>query len=83
MRLYTVYDRVAEQAGPVYCAVNDGVALRMYRALLQEERVADQDAYWLYALGDYDMSSMVIVPMTPPSRVELPDAQLHLMKEAE
>lgn len=83
MRLYTVYDRVAEQAGPVYCAVNDGVALRMYRALLQQERVADKDAYWLYALGDYDTSSMVIVPITPASRVELPDVQMTLLKEAE
>lgn len=83
MRLYTVYDRVAEQAGPVYCAVNDGVALRMYRALLQGEHVVDPDVYWLYALGDYDVSSMVIVPISPPARVELPESQLTLLKEAE
>ena len=45
-RLYSIYDKVAEDYGPVYEAVNDAVAVRAYVRLMQQQG-AD--------MGDYDL----------------------------
>jgi len=76
-RLYTIYDRVAEEMGPVMMAPNDGVAMRGYRAALQQVCPSDSDAYWLYYIGDVDTATMVITPVGP-SRIEIMDRQLML-----
>lgn len=77
MRLYTVYDRVAQESAPVACCVNDGVALRQYRAALQQVSPTDQDAYQLYCIGTMDMGTMEIIPCVP-SLVEVPDLQMSI-----
>ena len=82
MRLYTVYDRVAECAGPIMMAANDGVALRMFRGVLQQVAPVDSDSYWLYYIGDYTEDDMVIVPVKP-SRIVFPDMQLKFKEVAE
>lgn len=81
MRLYTVYDRVAECGGPVCMAANDGVALRMYRGVLQQVAPVDVDSYWLYYIGDYDDKEMMIIPVEP-TRIVMPDTQISLVEEA-
>ena len=40
--LYAIYDRVAEEAGPCFIAVNDGVAVRYYRQLIEKNGVVSQ-----------------------------------------
>lgn len=60
MMLYTVYDRVAEEAGPCFLAVNDGVAVRQYRRLVEESQVVTQEEYQLFRVGSYDSKSMEI-----------------------
>ena len=40
-----IYDRVAEEAGPCFIAVNDGVAVRYYRQLIEKNGVVAQDEY--------------------------------------
>jgi hypothetical protein len=51
--LYTVYDKVAEEAGPVFQAKNDGVALRNFQGILQSQHL-NPDDYKLIYLADYD-----------------------------
>jgi len=58
MGLYTVYDRVAEEAGPCFLAINDGVAVRSYRQLIQSSGVVAEDEYVLYRIGSYDSKRM-------------------------
>ena len=75
MGLYTVYDRVAEEAGPCFLAVNDAVAIRQYRQLLKDSQVVTDDEYHLFRLGSYDYKSMQISAQAPvrvlvPSLVE-------------
>lgn len=65
MSLYTVYDRVAEEAGPCFLAVNDGVAMRNFRALLAQSQVVAEDEYQLYKLGSYDSKTMQIQAHAP------------------
>ena len=36
MNLYVIYDRVAQESGPVFEAKNDGIAVRQMRNLLSE-----------------------------------------------
>lgn len=61
LRVYTVFDRVAEEAGPLYCAVNDAVAARMYRHLIAETGSADPKDFYLLYVGDYDTKEVQIV----------------------
>lgn len=71
MGLYTVYDRVAEEAGPCFLAVNDGVAVRAYRNLVKQEGVVSEDEYILYRVGSYESKSME-VRGEEPVRVVVP-----------
>lgn len=54
LRVYAVFDRVAEEAGPLFCAVNDAVAVRMYRHLIAGTVSADPKDFYLLWIGEYD-----------------------------
>lgn len=59
--LYTIFDRVAEEAGPVFEAVNDGVAMRNFRNLLKDVPAYQHGDYRIYRLGSFDHSNMDIM----------------------
>lgn len=59
MGLYTIYDRVAEQCGPVFQAVNDGIASRNFCQLIDEKASYPED-YDLIYLGSIDLKTMLI-----------------------
>ena len=67
--LYVIYDRVAEDAGPVFDCVNDGVAFRQFRALMQNVSAQDADAYQLIKLGSVDPVSLKITPFDIPEDI--------------
>jgi len=53
MCLFVVYDRIAEESGPVFEAVNTGVAIRNYRAILSRANNYPEE-YQLLQVGTYD-----------------------------
>lgn len=55
-RLYSVYDSVAEEYGPIFQAKNDDVALRNVIQMFTEMNVsiASLESYHLYHVGDFD-----------------------------
>ena len=55
--LYTIWDRVAEEAGPIICAKNDAVAVRNFRNYTKDVR---EDEYRLYRVGEYDNEKVMI-----------------------
>jgi len=57
--LYTVHDKVAMQSGPVFEAVNDGVAVRQFRTLMRD--VHDERDYALLRVGMMDHETNIIV----------------------
>lgn len=59
-RLYAVFDKVAEEAGPVFTAVNDGIAIRQFRNLSRDIPPYDKESYVLLYLGNYDSSKVKI-----------------------
>lgn len=58
MSLYTIFDVVAGEAGPVFTAKNDEVAGRSVRATMPKE--VDPADFRLYCIGDFDTESMEI-----------------------
>lgn len=62
--VYTVYDKTAEEAGPPFVAVNNGVAIREYRNMGIPEALKDE--YSLHLIGYYDSKKMDIVPNVTP-----------------
>lgn len=57
-KIYTIFDRVAEQAGPLFEAPNDGVAMRAFRNTLVKTPEYQMGDYRLYRLGSFDPDSM-------------------------
>jgi hypothetical protein len=51
MYLYSIFDKVAEEFGPLFEAKNDGVALRNYFQLVKNSAI-DGDEFVLYKLGE-------------------------------
>lgn len=68
-RLYTVYDRIAEDGGPPWVAKNDGVAARQFRKILEQVDPDSQAEYKLYYLGEYDSAQMTLTVEINPSEV--------------
>jgi hypothetical protein len=64
-RLYTVFDKVAEEAGPIFQAKNDGVALRNFGSILQSQGLNPEDYKLLY-LADYDTEGKGFAPSDVP-----------------
>lgn len=63
MNLYVVYDKIAGECGPVFEAKNDGVAMRQYRNLINENPTVVQDDFSLMQVGTIDKESMIIEPL--------------------
>lgn len=66
MSLYCIYDRVAEESGPIFEAKNDMMALRMYNGV---NLPGQPDDFQLLRLGEYHHSPVKIVPLKSPVEV--------------
>lgn len=58
--VYVVKDKLAEEAGPPFVAVNNGVAIRQYKQMGIPESLKDE--YSLHLIGFYDSKEMTITP---------------------
>lgn len=72
MNLYTIFDNVALECGPIFEAVNDGVALRSYNNLLEETKKQYPDSasffdkeYELYRVAVFDKATMKVDGVVP------------------
>lgn len=65
--VYSVYDRVALECGPLFLAVNDGVAVRNYKTLSMDH----PEEYALVCLATFNKRTMIIIPETTPRYVEV------------
>jgi len=71
MKIYTLYDRLAETSGPLFDAPTHAVARRGIMQQLQ--KVYDINDYRLYYIGDYDPVTMEILNVTPKQEIYLID----------
>jgi hypothetical protein len=70
MNLYCLYDILAEEAGPVFEAANDKVAVRNVRQMLAKSGQKESE-YDLYVLGSYDSKLPKILVDVPPKVIDL------------
>lgn len=59
--VYVVRDKLAEEAGPPFTAVNDKVALRQFQSMGIPESLKDE--YELLKIGYYDSIDVSITPL--------------------
>lgn len=76
MGLYAIYDKVAEESGPIFTAVNEGVATRQAVQILRPLPPHTRDDYCLMHVGHYDLKTCVITLQSPPQVVDVNDAMM-------
>lgn len=57
MNVYSIYDKVAKEGGPLFHAQNDDVARRMLRSMVKNSPELAQD-YVLYQVGEYEVGTL-------------------------
>lgn len=65
MGMYVIYDKVAEEAGPIFQAVNNGVALRQAVNVLKPLPVSLRDEYQLVKVAEFETKDMQIYILPP------------------
>lgn len=53
--LYSIYDSVAEEYGPIFEAGNNSVALRAKKGLLKQVDPSMLDEFNLFCVGEYEI----------------------------
>lgn len=69
MRLYSVYDRVAEEFNPPWPANNDAVALRQFQAFKEKMSAIAENDLMLYCLCVWDSSCGITERFDVPREV--------------
>ena len=62
VNIYTIYDKVACESGPIFQAKNDGVALRCFMSLMKDTPSVNPTDYDVYCLGEFDTENRSFVP---------------------
>lgn len=75
MNIYTVYDKVAEESGPLFEQVNDGCAMRAYRKLFSNGEASELE-YKLLFLGTIDKKTARIKLIDIPQEIYVPEQLL-------
>jgi len=65
-KMYTIYDKVAMEAGPIMVFNNDEQAMRAYPLAFKNQDNASYTDFMLCHIGEIDMELMTV------SRVEVP-----------
>jgi len=56
VNIYTIYDNVAEEAGPIFEAKNDGTARRAFKRMIEDPTkfTGDPEEFVIICLGSYN-----------------------------
>lgn len=68
--LFTIYDKVAQEAGPIFQAKNLYVAMRYVKELIKDNQI-NVTEYDLVRLGSFDSESMFLSVFPKADSVEL------------
>lgn len=77
--LYTVFDRVANEAGPIFAAKNDAVAVRAARNLMDQDSIVREEEYQLYKVGNYYPEEVRVEGMEK-MRIDVPTAHIEVTR---
>ena len=68
--LFTIYDKVAQEAGPIFQAKNLYVAMRYVKDMIKDNNI-NLTEYDLVRLGSFDSESMSLCVLSKADAVEL------------
>ena len=68
--LFTIYDKVAQEAGPIFQAKNLYVAMRYVKDMIKDNNI-NLTEYDLVRLGSFDSESMSLSVLSKADAVEL------------
>ncbi|MDR2964476.1 MAG: hypothetical protein LBU88_01730 [Treponema sp.] len=74
-KIYTVYDRVAEECAPLFCARTDGSAIRIFLASMDRDKSITPTDFWLYCLGGFDTEQISIMGLEKARRVMISELE--------
>ena len=57
--VYTIFDKVAQESGPLFECKNDAVAQRNFKDLIKRENLPPKD-YILYLIGRFEHETMTM-----------------------
>jgi len=72
-QVYTVKDKLAEEAGPPFIAVNDKVALRQFKQMNIPKSLINE--YELLCIGYFDSVDITITPNIVYNPIELEEKE--------
>lgn len=75
VNIYSVYDKLAEEAGPLFEQKNDATAMRAYKRLFSDEK-ASRLEYKLLFLGTFNKKTCKINFLDIPKEVYLPEERI-------
>lgn len=76
VNIYTIYDVLAKECGPIFQAKNDEVAKRAFKSLVDDTpNVVDSD-YEIYCLGEFDTENRSFEPVDDYGRLVLNDLEV-------
>ena len=71
VNIYTIYDSVAKECGPIFQAKNHDVAVRAFHSLMAETSNVMSTDYDLYCLGEFDTERCSFVALEVPSVISV------------
>lgn len=71
--IYTIYDVVAKECGPIFQGKNDEVAVRVFNSLLNDTPNIKPTDYEIYCLGEFDTEARTFVPVDDYGRLVVND----------
>ncbi len=77
VNIYTIFDKVQEECGPVFQAKSDVVAYRAFKRIISDTPSVHFDDYDLYCLGLFDTESRFFVPEVDYGRLVLKDLEVN------
>ena len=75
--LFTIYDKVAQEAGPIFQAKNLYVAMRYVKDMIKDNKI-NLAEYDLVRLGSFDSESMSISVLSKADAVELSNVSTYV-----
>lgn len=81
MNIYSIYDKVAGECGPLFEAANDGVAIRKFRQVMESASIEEKGDYQLLMVGYVSRKRGGQIELVPSLEIKIMDSPLIFDKE--
>ena len=75
VNIYTIYDVVAKECGPIFQSKNHDVAVRAFKSLISDTPNVSVSDYDLYCLGEFDTERCSFVPLEVPFTIPVDNSE--------